>query len=444
VALYETIRRRSAAKTVRPEHLRYEEPGTGSGEEPVRPASDRHAVPETEPSIALLPFRNLSTDSTRDLLAEALTEDLIEALSRVPGLFVISRLSAAALKPQGRSSRDIGAALGVRYILTGSIRIVGDRFRLIVELVHTESGKAIWVARFDESSSSLLELQNDLAERIAVSIAPHLRSAELKRIRVRRPEDQNAYELFLRAQEAMHSSSKTAFESAEQLFDAAIDREPHYAAALAWRAHWHVLRVGQGWSNDPRSDTDRAVEFASKAIESDPTEALAFAVQGHIAAYLRKDFDFAFGCFETALRLNPNSPRAWLWNANTHAYVGDGRQAVEKVQRAIALAPFDPLMYAYSCSANIAYLANQQYERAAEAGFRCIREHQGYTSGYKMLIPALVMAGRAEEARAPAHRLLSLEPGFTVARFRSRFPGSASPLGELCAEALAQAGVPLG
>jgi TolB-like protein/DNA-binding SARP family transcriptional activator len=395
-----------------------------------------------EPSIAVLPFRLLSREASHDFIAEGLTEDLVEAISRVPSLFVISRLSAAALKPKDRTSLDLGAVLGVRYLLSGSVRVIGNRLRLVAELTDAETGKAIWVARYDENFSDVLDIQNSLAERVVRSVAPHLRSAELKRIRVKRPEDQSAYDLFLRGQENMHSASREVFNSSERLFTAALARDPEFAAALAWLAHWHVLRVGQSWSPDPAFDADQADHFARRAIQCDPTEALAFAVQGHIAAYLRKDFDRAFECFETARALNPNNPRAWLWNANAHAYVDEGSLAIEKVKQAMALSPFDPLMYAYSCSANIGYLADNQFDRAVEFGLRCIRENPGYTSGYRMLIPALVYSGREKEAQARAHELLTLQPGLTVQSFRRRFPGSASALGKICCDALTRAGIP--
>ena len=354
-----------------------------------------------------------------------MTEDLVEAISRVPSLFVISRLSAAALKPKDRTPLDLGTVLGVRYILSGSVRMIGNRLRLVVELTEAETARVVWVARFDENFSDMLDIQNTLAERVVRSVAPRLRSTELRRIQVKRPEDQSAYDLFLRGQENMHSAAREVFDSSERLFAAVVAREPDYAAALAWLAHWHVLRVGQGWSPDPAFDADQAEHFAQRAIECDPTEALAFAVQGHVAAYLRKDFERAFECFE-----------------NAHAYVDEGSLAIEKIKQAMALSPFDPLMYAYSCTANIAYLADHQYDRAVEFGLRCIRENPAYTSAYRMLIPALVYSGRKKEAQTRAQQLLTLQPDLTVQSFRRQFPGSASALGESCCDALTCAGVP--
>jgi TolB-like protein len=449
VALYEAIRLGSRIKAARP--LNGTDKTADPASAPARKklnqvgaeASAAAPAEDFEPSIAVLPFRNLSVEKGHDLVAEGLSEDLVEAFSRVPSLFVISRLSAAAFKKQDRSPQEIGRALGVRYALSGSVRMIGERLRLIVELTDTGTGRALWVSRFDEKFCDLLEMQNLLAETVVQSVAPHLRSAEVKRMRIKRPEHQDAYDLFLRAQENMHSPSRAVFEASERLFELAIAREPRYAAALAWRAYWHVMRVGQRWSPDLERDKAQADYFAKLAIECDATEPMAFAVQGHVATFLYKDFDLAFASFEAALRLNPNGARAWLWNANAHAYMGEGARAVEKINRAMTLSPYDPLACAYSAGASLAYMADGQYTRAIEFALRCIRQNRGYSSGYRLLIVALALAGREREARSPLHQLLLLEPEFSVQMHRRRFPGSAWPFGKLYCDALATAGAPL-
>jgi TolB-like protein/DNA-binding SARP family transcriptional activator len=444
VALYEAIRLESRVRAARPFNSAPQRVRE-AGEPLARPAEIGGAatVDDHQPSIAVLPFRNLSGDPGRDHVCEGLTEDLVETLSRVSGLFVVSRLSAAAFKSPDRPPVEIGGALGVRYLLSGSVRIAGDRLRLIGELTDAVTGAALWISRLDEKCADLLEIQNLLARTVVQHVAPHVRSAELKRARIKRPEQQDAYDLLLRAQENMHNPAKAVFESSEQLFERALAREPHCAAALAWRAHWHVMRVGQGWSPNPTHDTMQADCFAKRAIECDATEPLAYAVQGHVAAYLRKEFDQAFTCFDIALRINPNGPRAWLWSAAVHAWLGEGALAVEKVNRAMALAPYDPLICAYSGIASMSYLADRQYVRAIEFALRCMRENPSYTTAHKALIFALVLSGREGEARTPAHHLLRLEPSFTVARFRLQSPVSAGPLGETYCDALARAGVPV-
>ena len=224
--------------------------------DPVAAPADSLGERRREPSIAVLPFRNLTGDPAHHFIAEGLVEDLIEALSRIPNFFVISRLSTLAFRDQDRHPRDIGHVLGVRYVLSGSLRVLDDRLRLTVELTDTQLGAALWVSKLDERFADLFEVQDRLSEMIVRQVAPHLHAAEMTRIRVKRPDSLEAYDLFLRAQENMHNSSRAVFETSEALFDAAIAKDPHYAAALAWRARWHVLRVGQGWSPDPAQDFD--------------------------------------------------------------------------------------------------------------------------------------------------------------------------------------------
>jgi TolB-like protein/DNA-binding SARP family transcriptional activator len=443
ISLYSALRLASQVRSVqslkRPQRIDSslipQEIGSGATEKAVEP-------PECEPSIAVLPLEDLSEEADRSYIGDGLVEDLIEALSRVPGFFVVSRRSAAVFRHHDRSPREIGEALDVRYLVSGSIRIIGGRLRLRVELLDVNVSRPLGNWRYDEDFSDLLELQDRLTDSVVRCVAPHLRGAELHRVQVKRPEDYTGYDFFLRAQEAMHSADRAVFEGAEELFKSSIDCNPRHAPVLAWLAYWHVMRVGQGWSPDRTRDTAQAEDFANLAMECDPTDPMALAVQGHIATYLHKNFDLAFACFEAALKTNPNNPRAWLWKANAHAYLGDGARAVEVVKRAIALSPYDPLASAFSGGASLAYMAAGEYERAIEYATRCIHENRGYSAAYKLLIASLVMAGRVNETPAPVHQLLSLEPDFTVAEHRRRFPGSAMPFGELYCYALARAGVP--
>jgi TolB-like protein/DNA-binding SARP family transcriptional activator len=410
---------------------------------PSAPGYDPGHQSSRAPSIAVLPFRNLTGDPAHHFVAEGLVEDLIEALSRVPNFFVISRLSTLAFRNQDRHPREIGEVLGVRYVLSGSMRVFEDRLRLTIELTDTQLGAALWFAKLDERFADLFEVQDRLSDMIVQKVAPSLHAAEMNRIRVKRPDSLEAYDLFLRAQENMHNSSRAVFETSEALFDAAIAKDPHYAAALAWRAYWHVLRVGQGWSPDAANDAAQADHFARSAIDCNGMEPMAFAVHGHVASYLYKDFDLAFRRFETALRINANAAPAWLWSAAAQVWIGNGSRAIEEINKAMALSPYDPLMYAYSNIAGMAYLIDGQYERAIECALRSLRENRTYTSGYRLLVIALVLASRGDEAHVSARRLLELEPGLTVSGFRRRYPGSGSPHADLFCDALERAGIPV-
>ena len=447
VSLYEAIRLTSFAQPRISASMPYTEI---EGPSPTA-RSTRHDLAASalslghQPSIAVLPFRNLSGVTEHDYTGDGLVEDLIEALSRVPNFFVISRLSTLAFRNQDRLPREIGEVLGVQYVLSGSIRAIGDRLRLTVELTETRRGTALWSQRLEEKFVDLFEVQDRLVEAIVRRIAPYMHQAELTRTRtpIKRAGRFDAYDLFLRAQENMHNSSREVFDTSERLFEEAVERHPGYATALAWRAYWHVLRVGQGWSLNPAHDTAQADLFATRAVECDATEPMALAVHGHIASYLHKNFDLAFEHFEAALRINPNAAPAWLWRAAAHSWRGDGPQAIDDINKAIALSPYDPLMYAYSIIAGMAYLADAQYERAVECALRSIRENKTYTSAHRLLIIASVLAGRNAEVQSQVNRLLKLEPTLTVERFRSRYPGSASRQADLYCDALARAGIPL-
>jgi TolB-like protein/DNA-binding SARP family transcriptional activator len=399
-------------------------------------------LPGYQPSIAVLPFRNLSDESTHLHIGDGLVEDLIQALSRVPNLFVISRLSSLVFRDQDRLPQDIGDALGVQYVLSGSIRAIGDHLRLTVELTDTGSGGVLWTSKLDEQFSDLLEVQERLAYSIVRRVGLHVHRAELRRTRTKRLDDLGAYELFLRAQENMHNSSRAVFDTAEQLFDEAIARDPGYATALAWRAYWHVLRVGQGWSPDMVRDTAQAEHFARRALDCGNAEPMAFAIYGLMAAYLHRNFETSFQCFRTALDLNPNTAQAWLWSAAARAWLGDGPRAIEEINKAIALSPYDPLSYFYSIIGAMAYLADGQYDRAIEFALRSVQENKTFTSAYRALVIASQLAGKSQQARSAVQQLLVLEPGLTVEKFRNRYPGRAAPHAELYCDALAKAGLP--
>jgi TolB-like protein len=406
---------------------------------PGSPTPERPSAP----SIAVLPFNNLSGVPQHDCTTAALAEDVISLLSRLPGFVVISRLSTRIFtKQDDRSPQDIGDLLDVRYLLSGSLRVAGERLHLNVELTDAIRGTVLSSQEVDEKISNVIDLPMQLAEEIVRQATPNLRRAELRRIRLKRPELLNAYDYFLQAQEDMYNLSQSVFSRAEQMFDRALVLEPNFAAALAGRAHWHLLRVGQGWSTDPALDTQDALDYAAKALDSDPFESLALGIQGHIAAYLQKDFDLAFERFEAASRLNPNVAPVWVWSGATRAWGGDGKRAIEEAKRGIALSPFDPFMYFFSAVLGMSYLADTQYERAVECGFRALRDNRNFTSGHRLLVLGLMLAGRPDEARSAARRLLALEPGLTVEKFRARYPGATHPHADLYCDAFTQAGVP--
>jgi len=438
IALYEAIRlvssRNPAAVERPPKPASIERPGTG-------PATLRPEMP----SIAVLPIANLTEEPRHDLTAIGLAEELTGVLSRVPGFFVSSRLSTRSFADQAnRLPQDIGDLLDVRYLLSGSLRVDGDRLRLNVELTDAIRGIVMWSEQIEDRFSNLIDVPARLAQQIVQQAAPRLRQAELARVRSKQPEQFSAYDFFLQAQEDMHNFSPVIFNRAEQMFERALQHDPCYAAALAGRAYWHVLRVGQGWSSDPALDAKVASEYADRALDCDPLEPMALGIQGHIAAYLHKDFDLAFERFDEALSLNPNAAPVWVWSAAARAWQGDGSRAVEEAIRGKALSPFDPLSYFFNTIVGMAYLTDGKYERAIECAYLALHKSRRYASGHRLLVLALMMAGHADEGRSAGQRLIAIEPGVTVEKFRLRYPGAGNRHADLYCDALAEAGLPRG
>lgn len=439
-ALYEAVKR--MPQTSRPDAVPLPASPLAPTALPRRVAGEIRGY-DGQPSVAVLPFETQPEDRQGETLAEGLIDDLVEAISRMPNVFVISRLSSRIFRDRPESLQEIGETLGATYVLSGRLTTALDRVRIVVELCDTNTGAAFWIAKFNERTGDTFALQDKISDAVVSRLAPQLHSNELRRSQRKRPETLQAYDHFLRAVNSMHNSSRAIFDASAGLFDTAIALDPHYAAALAWRAYWHVLRVGQGWSPDAAADAEAAERYVQQALDANFMEPMALAVHGHVAAYLHKDFELAFRRFERALSINPSAAPAWLWSAAAHAWQGNGPQAIEQIGRAMALTPFDPLRYAYSGIAGMSFLADRQYDQAVQYGRQCVQENPSYTHAYRLLAIAAILSGRVAEARDAVRQLRRLEPGLTVERFRRRYPGNGSDHCGLYCEALARAGLPV-
>jgi adenylate cyclase len=401
----------------------------------VRHAGDR-------PSIAVLPFRNLSQDKANDFLGDLVAEDLIGVLSRQTDLFVISRLSTTPFRDRLFEPRSVAEILGVRYVLSGSMHTSGSRLRLSAELTEAEIGRVIWAERFEGSLADIFELQDQLSGQIARCVIPYVRQLEIQRARSKPPQNLTAYERMLRAVDSLHRSSLDDIEEARLMLEGAIHSDPAYATPYAWLARLYVLRVGQGWSPDPSEDAVNANHYAEAALELDSTDPWAISVHGLVTAYLKKDLETAITLYDRALTINPSTPAAWAWSTAAHAWLGRAPDAVERAQRAIDLSPLDPHMHLFTAIAGTAYAVAGDYDQAIKSLRRSLRENRVYTAPQKVLAISLALSGRLDEAREVATELMKLEPNLTVSGFRSRYPGSNSAHIDHFCDGLAAAGVP--
>jgi tetratricopeptide (TPR) repeat protein len=273
-------------------------------------------------------------------------------------------------------------------------------------------------------------------------MAPVVRSIELRRARITSFDELDAYGITLRGVELMHRLSQDDFLAARQAFETAIARNPVSPAPHAWLAKWHVMRVVLGASDNAAQDSAAASACAERALACDAEDALALAVDAHVAAWSRHDLDAAERRLAQALAANPNEPLAWLWSAITHGWRGRGAQAVQCSDRALSLSPLDPMIYYFNSLAGLANLVAERYDRAIELSSRSLRENRLHTPTLRTLAAALVLAGRLDEARDTIGALRELEPGLTAGAVAARYPGRDSPHAARLIGALVEAGLP--
>ena len=293
-----------------------------------------------KPSIAVLPFQNMSGDSEQQYFVDGMVEEIITALSRIRWLFVIARNSSFTYKGQAVDVKRVGRELGVRYVLEGSVRRAGTRVRITGQLIEAATGAHLWAERFDGSFDDVFDLQDRIATSVAGTLEPTLQTAEMRRSAGRPTTDVTAYDLYLRALAVFFPITRERIFEALQLFNQAIDLDRHYAPALSWAAVCHWQSVTDGWTGAPESDRQKAIEFARRALEAtqnDDPGVLANA--SFILANFGEDIGAMIGLIDRALLLNPSFARGWNVSGLLRLYAGELDLAIEHVQTALRLSP---------------------------------------------------------------------------------------------------------
>jgi adenylate cyclase len=394
------------------------------------------------PSVAVIPFQLRSEDPRFAFIGDGLADETIAALSRVSDFFVISRLSTMAFRNAPLGVRRVGEMLGVQYVLSGSVQTAYPRALLMAELADARDGRILWSERFDGDLADVFAMQGELARRIVTSVAPFVRSVELRRARITSFEELDAYGITLRGVELMHRLSREDFLLARKAFETAIERDPVSPGPHAWMAKWHVMRIILGTSESPSLDSDAATACVERALACDADSSLALAVSAFVSAWARHDLDIAEQRLSQAISVNPNEPLAWLWRATTHAWRGRGAEAIACADRALSLSPLDPMNYFFNSLAATANFIGGRYERAIELAARSLRENCLHTPTLRTLAAAQMLSGLTDEARGTVRRLRELEPGLTASGFKARYPGRDSSHAERFAAALRAAGLP--
>ena len=309
-------------------------PGLG-GEAPLRSA--RAPRPAQPPSIAVLPFENLSPEPADAYFAAGFAEDIVASLSNIPDLLVVSRGSTLAFRGATPDPALVGGKLGVRYLLRGSIRRADRHIRLSVELVDVAEAAVLWADRHDAALEEVFALQDEVTFRVVASIATHVRRAEVSRALRQPPECLNAYDYFLRGIDLLYRLDRESFNQARVMLERAREADPGYAAAYGYAAHWHLFNLAEGWSAFTERDAAEVVRLARGASERDPTNGFALAIEGHGRSMFYRDYEAGAALFDRAVAASPNNPWVWVFGSGTCGFIGDAPTGIARAERAIRL-----------------------------------------------------------------------------------------------------------
>jgi adenylate cyclase len=371
------------------------------------------------PSIAVLPFANMSGDPEQGYFSDGITEEIITGLSKIPRLFVTARHSSFAYKDQPVKVRQIGRELGVHYVLEGSVRKAGDRVRVSAQLIDVMTDKHIWAERYDRELKDIFAIQDEITMNIMIALQVKLTDGEQAALRAKGTENLEAYLKYLQAMEYFREASKEGNVLARQAYQEAIALAPEYASAYAGLALTYLLDLWLGWSADPAKSLELAMQYAQKCLALDETLSDAHATLGLVHLVMRQ-WEKAIEACELAVSLNPNAADNIGMLAMALRTVGRVEEALAMLEKAIRLNPMPPdwLLHEFgSC-----YRLMGRYDEAIAALRRVLDRNPDYLNSRLNLIATYVMSGKEEAARAEAVHVLRQSPDFSVERFLRDFP----------------------
>jgi adenylate cyclase len=366
-----------------------------------------------KPSIAVLPFANMSGDPEQEYFADGMVEEITTALSRIRWLFVIARNSSFTYKSQAVDVKQVGRELGVRYVLEGSVRKAGGRVRITAQLIDALTGTHLWADRFEGLLEEVFELQDKVAVSVTGVIEPTLRQTEIERARRKRPDSLDAYDLYLRALPYAFAAMPGDADKALALLGKAIELEPDYAAAHAIIAWCHEQRYLRGGMHEETRIA--ALHHARHAIAAGGDDAAALATGGFVIAVAGRDFETALSAFDRSFALSSSCAFTLGFSSIVRAWKGDDLIAVEHGTRALRLSPFDPLIYLPYGGLAYAHFAAGRFEEAVAAASLATQSNPRFTVLHMLHAASLASLDRSEDAKTVVQRLAELQPGITVA-----------------------------
>jgi adenylate cyclase len=397
------------------------------------------ALPEDRPSIAVLPFTNMSGDPEQEYFVDGIVEDIITGLSRIRWLHVIARNSTFVYKGKAVDIKQAGRDLGARYVLEGSLRKAGDRVRITAQLIEAASGTHVWAERYDRALDDIFELQDEITLSVVGTIEPSLRQAEIERAKRKRPDSLDAYDLYLRALPHAFLLMPGEADKALALLNQALALDLEYPAAHATAAWCYEMRYLRGGLQEP--DKRAALEHAHKAIEFGADDAASLAIAGFAIGLVAHDYRTAMGVIDRALSVTGASAMALWMGATVLAHAGDAARAIDYAERALRLTPLGRESSFANVALAMAYSATGDFEQAVAASVKAAQANPRFSVSHVLHAAALSRLGRLDEAGDAARRVVECEPNFTITGFVRAHTGRAE-IWEPIGEALRPLGLP--
>jgi TolB-like protein/class 3 adenylate cyclase/Flp pilus assembly protein TadD len=413
----------------------------GASSHAARPVGARLPLPD-KPSLAVLPFQNLTGDPEQEYFVDGMVEEITTAIARLPWLFVIARNSAFAYKGRTVDVKQVAQELGVRYVLEGSVRKAGNRVRITGQLIDTATGAHIWADRFDGALDDIFELQDQVASSVAGAIEPKLRQSEIERASRKPAANLTAYDLYLRALAQSYRYTEEGLAEAVVLARQALAIDPAYTPAAALVGRCRGQQRGQGWGALSAADVVEACHLARQALEAERDDTETISLAAWTLSVLAGEAAMAAAALDRALALNPNAAHAWLFRGFIHAVRNQPEAAIKALERARRLSPFDPRTFLYAQNIAIAHLAARRFELAIEWADRALHDQPRLVSAMRFKVAANAHLGHLDEARAELRRVLAIDPKLTIAGFREYAHFYAPEVLELFVTGLRLAGLP--
>jgi TolB-like protein len=420
------------------------EPDASDRENPAErhePLAQALAFPD-RPSIAVLPFLNLSGDPTQDYFVDGVVEDIIAALSRISWLFVIARNSSFTYRGRAVDEKQVGRELGVRYILEGSVRKAEGRVRITGQLIDAATGMNLWSERFEGKIDNIFELQDQMTANVVGAIAPQLERAEIERAKHKPTESLDAYDYYLRAMANLHFGTREAVDEALCLLHKAIERDSEYAPAYAMAAWCHLWRKVNGWMNDRAREMAEGTRLARRTVELGKDDAVALTRAGHAFAHLAGDLDGGLALLDRAKMLNPNLAAAWFLGGFVRVWRGDPDGAIAHFTQAMRLSPLDPEMYRMQAGMAVAHLFAKRFDEASSWAAKSFRDLPTFLMVVAFIAASHALAGRTDEARRAMQHLHQLDPTLRISNLTDYIPIRRPQDLAILSDGLRQAGLP--